>query len=324
LPALAFVHRDYIMQALIMDRGVHLDPESVRRACPSINFAVARNVDEALDRCAEADVLLAMAHDVSDELVARMPCLRYLCALSAGLDRLETLKELKPDVRVTSARGIHGPQMSELAFLSMIALSRDFARLQRNQHDHVWERWPQHLLYKKTAVIAGIGPIAEEMAARFVAFGMRVLGVSDARDAAPNFEKLYKRAQLPQAASEADFFIVLVPLSAKTRHLIDETVLRAMKPTSILVNLARGPLIDESALIKCLQKGRIGGAALDVFEAEPLPKDSPLWDMTNVIITPRIGGMSEMYAEQVLPLVVHNLRCYAEGRYAEMKNVACG
>ena len=307
-----------------MDRGVHLDPEAVRRACPSITFAVARDTSEALERCAEAEVLLAMAHDVSDELIARMPRLRYLCALSAGLDRLETLKELKPDVRVTSARGIHGPQMSELAFLSMIALSRDFARLQRNQKSHVWERWPQHLLYKKTAVIAGIGPIAEEMAARCVAFGMRVLGVSDARSEAAHFEKLYKRAQLPQAAAEADFFIVLVPLSAQTRHLIDASVLRAMKPTGILINLARGPLIDEPALIACLQEGRIGGAALDVFEAEPLPKDSPLWDMPNVIITPRIGGMSEIYAEQVLPLVVHNLHCYAEGRYAQMKNIARG
>jgi phosphoglycerate dehydrogenase-like enzyme len=106
--------------------------------------------------------------------------------------------------------------------------------------------------------------------------------------------------------------------------MIDGAVFRAMKPTGIVINLARGPVVDEKALTVALQEGRIGGAALDVFEAEPLPPDSPLWDMRNVIVTPRIGGMSDVYAEQVLPLVVHNLRCFVEGRPADMKNVLRG
>ena len=309
------------MQVLIMDRGVHLDPDAVRQECPSMIFEVARNVGEALERCATAEVLLAMAHDISDELISRMPRLRYICALSAGTDRLETLTTLRPGVRVTSSRGIHGPQMSELAFLYMITLTRNFARLQRNQHNHGWDRWPQKLLYGKTAVIAGIGPIAEELAARCAAFGMHVIGVSDARTSAPNFEKLVPRAQLREAANVADFLIVLVPLSAQTRHLVDEDVMSAMKPGGILINLARGPLVDEEALIRCLRDGRVAGAGLDVFETEPLPADSPLWDMPNVIITPRIGGMSEAYSEQVLPLVVHNLHCFAQGRLTEMKNI---
>jgi len=312
------------MQVLIMDRGVHLDPAAVRRECPSMQFDVALNVSEALKICAPAEVLLAMAHDVTDELLGRMPRLRYLCALSAGTDRLETLTALKPDVRVTSSRGIHGPQMSELAFLSMISLSRDFARMQRNQQAHVWERWPQRLLYGKTAVIAGIGPIAEDLAARCVAFGMHVIGVSDARASAPNFEKLVPREQLRDAASLADFLIVLVPLSAQTRHMIDANVFSAMKPGGILINLARGPVVDEQALIQSLREGRLAGAGLDVFEAEPLPAASPLWDMPNVIITPRIGGMSDVYGDQVLPLVVHNLHCFAQGRLSEMKNIVHG
>ena len=309
------------MHALIMDRGVHIDPDAVRRECPQFTFAYARNEEEALTLCGGAEILLAMAHEVSDDLVSRMPQLRYLCALSAGTDRLETLGSLNTDVIVTSARGIHGPQMSELAFLSMIALSRDFSRMQRNQHAHAWERWPQRLIFGKTAVIAGIGPIAEELAARCVAFGMRVIGVSDARDQAPHFERLMKRSQLHEAAALADFLIVLVPLSAATRHMIDAGVLAAMKETAVLINLARGPLVDERALIRALQARRIGGAALDVFETEPPADDSPLWDMPNVIVTPRIGGMSDVYASQVLPLVRHNLHCFAQGRLSEMKNV---
>ena len=312
------------MPILIMDRGVHLDPSAVRKAFPQVTVTDSKNVADAIERCADCDVLVAMAHEVTDELITRMPRLRYICAMSAGTERLETLEKLKPDVRVTSGRGIHGPQMSELAFLAMIALSREFPRMQRNQRSHVWERWPQKLLWGKTAVLVGIGPIAEELAVRCAAFGLHVIGVSDARSAAPHFEKMLPRSRLQEAAAEADFLIVLVPLSAQTRHMIDDGVLGAMKQTGILINLARGPVVDEKALIQRLKDGRIAGAALDVFEVEPLPSDSPLWDMPNVIVTPRIGGMSDVYADQVLPLVVHNLGCFLDGRLAEMKNVVRG
>jgi phosphoglycerate dehydrogenase-like enzyme len=309
------------MTILMMDRGVHIEPAAVRKALPHAIIKDCKNVAEALSVCADCDVLVAMAHEVTDDLVARMPLLRYVCAMSAGTERLGTLKTLKPDVCITSGRGIHGPQMSELAFLSMIALSREFPRMQQNQRSHVWERWPQKLLWGKTAVLIGIGPIAEELALRCAAFGMRVIGVSDARTQAPHFNNMLPRSRLHEAATEADFMIVLVPLSDKTRHMIDDGTLAAMKPTGVVINLARGPVVDEKALTRRLLDGRIGGAALDVFEQEPLPADSPLWDMPNVIITPRIGGMSDVYAQQVLPLVTHNLSCFLDGRRDEMKNV---
>lgn len=312
------------MAILVMDRGVHIDAGAVRNAFPHETVREAKNAAEAMAQCADCDVLVAMAHEVTDELVAHMPRLRYICAMSAGTERIDTLKALKPDVRVTSGRGIHGPQMSELAFLSMIALSREFPRMQRNQQNHVWERWPQKLIWGKTAVLLGIGPIAEELAARCVAFGMHVVGISDARKEAPHFERMLPRSRLKEGAGEADFLIVLVPLSPDTRHIIDDGVLGAMKKTGVLINLARGPVVDEKALTQRLLAGDIGGAALDVFETEPLPADSPLWDMPNVIVTPRIGGMSDVYPEQVLPLVVHNIACYLDGRFAELKNVLRG
>ncbi|WP_168197922.1 D-2-hydroxyacid dehydrogenase [Pseudolabrys sp. FHR47] len=284
----------------------------------------AKDAAGAVGQCEDCDIVVTMAHDLTDDLIARMPKLRYICAMSAGTDKVDTLKGLKPDVLVTSARGIHGPQMSELAFLSMISLSREFPKMQRNQARHIWERWPQKLLWGKTVVLVGIGPIAEDLALRCAAFGMRVIGISDARKEAPHFDKMLPRARLEEAAAEADFMVVLVPFSPQTHHMINADVLRAMKNTGILINLARGPVVDEKELVKALQEGRIGGAALDVFEAEPLPSDSPLWDMLNVIVTPRIGGMSDVYTEQVLPLVVHNLRCFLDGRRADMKNIVRG
>ncbi len=309
------------MAVLIMDRGVHIDPSAVRQALPHAIVKEAKTVAEAVKCCADCNVLVAMAHEVTDELVVHMPRLRYICAMSAGTERLDTLVALKSDVRVTSGRGIHGPQMSELAFLCMIALSREFSRMQRNQQKHVWERWPQKLLWGKTAVLVGIGPNAEELASRCAAFGLRVIGVSDARREVPHFETILPRSRLKEAAAAADFLILIVPLLAQTRHMINDDVLGAMKRTGILINLARGPVVDEKALTQRLLDGRVGGAALDVFEVEPLPADSPLWDMPNVIITPRIGGMSDVYSQQVLPLVVHNLRCFLDGRGAEMKNI---
>jgi len=129
------------------------------------------------------------------------------------------------------------------------------------------------------------------------------------------------RAQLREAAHLADFLIVLVPLSERTRHMIDDGVLSAMKRGGIVINLARGPVVDEKALIKRLQDGTLGGAGLDVFEEEPPPDQSPLWDMPNVIITPRIGGMSDVFSKQILPIVTHNLTCFAEGRAADMINI---
>ncbi len=125
---------------------------------------------------------------------------------------------------------------------------------------------------------------------------------------------------MKEAFGLADFVVLLVPLDDRTHHLIDGAALDAMKPGAVLVNIARGPVVDTAALVERLRTGHLGGAGLDVFEEEPLPADHPLRAMPNVIVTPRIGGMSDVYAKQVHPLVVHNLTCFAAGRIADMRN----
>jgi len=177
------------------------------------------------------------------------------------------------------------------------------------------------LLLGKTVVIAGIGLIAEEMAVRFKAFGMNVIGVSDARKQGRGFDEIVPRSQLTLAAARVNFLIALVPYNAQTHHMINGDVLSAMPASGFFINLARGNVVDEQALIKHLQQGKIAGAGLDVFATEPLPQDSPLWDMENVIVTPRIGGMSDIYAQQVLPLIEENLALFTSGRSSEMINI---
>ena len=306
---------------LIVEREDHFKAADLRARFPDLTIHDARSVAEALPHAGDCEVLIALAHEVSDELLAAMPRLRYIAALSTGVDHLWTLKNLRPDVRITNGRGIHGPQMAEMAFLYMIGLSRHYRLMEANQRNHVWKRWAQPVLVGKTAVIVGVGAISEAVALRCKAFEMSVVGVSNARTQSPGFDQIVPRARLLEAAAMADFLIVLAPLDETTRHMINAPVFASMKPSAFVINLARGDVIDEPAMIRALQGKTIAGAGLDVFSVEPLPQDNPLWDMPHVMISPRIGGMSDIYADQVLPVVAHNIGAFVEGREGDMRNI---
>lgn len=307
-------------EILILDKEAEHYAAALSRQFPQAVFRAANDPATAATIGHGAAALFALAHEIPDALVAALPRLRWVQALTTGVEHLLALPALRPDIVVTNARGIHGPQMSELAFLHMIALLRDFPAMQANQRTGVWQRWPQRLLLGKTIVLLGIGAIAEQLALRCQAFGMRVVGVSSARAEAPGFDAILPRERLLEAAAMADMLVVLVPLTPATRHMVDRDVLAAMPRHAILINLARGPVVDEAALIDALRGRRIAGAGLDVFEVEPLPPDNPLWAMPNVIVTPRIGGMSDVYAQQVLPLLEDNLGAFLAGDLAALRN----
>jgi phosphoglycerate dehydrogenase-like enzyme len=148
---------------------------------------------------------------------------------------------------------------------------------------------------------------------------MRTVGVSGSRTSAPNFDLVLPRARLNEAAALADFLIALAPHNKDNHHLINAAVFGAMKPSGVLINIARGGVVDEDALIAALKAKTIAGAGLDVFRQEPLPQDNPLWDMPNVFITSHVGGMSANYGEQVLPLLIDNLRAFVDGQPERMK-----
>jgi phosphoglycerate dehydrogenase-like enzyme len=292
--------------------------EALSAAFPERRIVATTQRAEVLGLAPKAGVFMAKAQDVSAELVAAMPNLRWLQALTTGVDPLRALA-LPPSILVTSARGIHGPQMAELAILLMMALSRDFPRMLDNQRQARWERWGQPLLTGKTVVIVGVGNISEALAQRCRPLGLKIVGISSRTEVA-HFDEILPRSRLKEAAGRADFLVLLLPYSPETHHLVDAGVLAAMKPGSYLLNLARGGVVDEAALTEALQQHRIAGAGLDVFAREPLPPTSPLWGLDNVIITPHIGGMSDVYAEQLLPLLVHNLRAHFAGDDAALLN----
>jgi phosphoglycerate dehydrogenase-like enzyme len=291
---------------------------AVTRAAPGLRLVATSERGAALAAAPTTTAVIAKAQDVLPELVAAMPALDWIQALTTGIDPLIALK-LPRSVTVTTTRGMHAPQMAELAFLLMLSLSRNAPQLLANQREARWKRWGQHLLLGKTVTIVGVGSISEALALRCRAFGIRVLGISS-RTSAEGFDELHPRARLREVAARSDFVVVLAPYTTETHHLIDAAVLGAMRDTAFLINIARGNVVDEPALIEALKAGTIAGAGLDVFATEPLPATSPLWTLDNVIVTPHIGGLSDIYAEQALPILLHNLQAYVAGDLAAMQN----
>jgi D-2-hydroxyacid dehydrogenase (NADP+) len=295
--------------------------EALQREVPELAVVYAATHAQALASAEGATALCSLAQNITAELTSAMPDLDWIQALTTGIDPLLALN-LPRTVAVTSARGIHGPQMSELGLMLMLTLARNFPQMVLNQAKALWERWPQRLLHGKTVGIVGIGTISEVLALCCQALGMRVVGVSDSRTGVPGFDVIERRSKLGTVASQSDFLVVLAPLTPENTHLISAEVIRQMRPDAFLVNLARGRVVDETALIDALQRREIAGAGLDVFETEPLPADSPLWHMPNVIVTPHVGGLSDIYARQLLPLIVHNARAYLAGNLDGFRNRA--
>ena len=291
-------------------------------AAPDLACVDGRDAALALAAHEGAAIEAMIGHhfQFDDELVSRAPKLRWVQSLTTGTDQIVKLRALGDVVVVTSTRGMHGPQMSELVFLHMLALARDFPRMQRNQAAAAWERWPQPLLWGKTVTIVGLGAIAEALAPRCKAFGMTVVGVSGTPRAIAGFDRVMARSELAEAASLADFLVLIVPLSPDTENLVDARVIGAMKPGAYLVNAARGGVLDEDALLVALRERRIAGAGLDVFRRQPLPPDSPWWREPRVIVTPLVGGMSDIYLQQAFPIVDANLRLFLQGRLGELHN----
>lgn len=268
-----------------------------------------------------ADILVSFGVQLADHVYKEGRNLKWIQALGTGVDGITDQPSLRGDVLVTNMHGLHGDSMPESAILSMLAFARNLPRSLRNQGRRKWERFPTGLLKGKTVGILGVGAIAESLAPRCKTFGMTVVGITSAKREVAGIDRMFPRDELVQAVRDLDFLVVLTPFTPETRGILGAKVFAAMRPRSFLVNLARGGVVDEDALLEALRQGRIAGAALDVFAVEPLPEDHPFWGMENVIVTPHLGGFHDQYAEQALPTVEENLRRFLAGDFDNMINV---
>ncbi|HEY6256219.1 MAG TPA: D-2-hydroxyacid dehydrogenase [Xanthobacteraceae bacterium] len=290
-------------------------------AFPQVKFSTFASLEctPAMDLMGDADAIIAYGRAFDAQCLARAKKLRWFQCLITGTDHLAPVLA-GSRVILTNARGIHGPQMAEMAILHMLALSRQVPQLVRNQAAHVWDRILPRVLDRRVIAIFGVGAIAEHVAKVCQAFGMTTLGISRTPRKLPGFDAIYPREQLREAAAQADFLLVLVPYTSENHKVIDAAVFEAMKPSAYLINIARGGVVDEAALVKALRDRKIAGAGLDVFEEAPLPPTHPLWDMDNVFITPFIGGRSDRYEESIMSIIKPNLERFLAGRDDEMIN----
>jgi phosphoglycerate dehydrogenase-like enzyme len=307
------------MNLLILEELAEEYKKALQPKFDEVFIHAAKKEDEIGDFIGRMNILLTFR--ISDELIQRASKLQWIQSLATGVDYIVNLPSLSKEVLVTSTRGIHGPQMSEIAFLLMLSLNRNFPQMVRNQDQGVWERWPAKLLYQKKVGILGMGVIGEEIAKKSKAFGMSVYGIDIIQRKIEAVDYFFGPEEIIKVAEAVDYFIIVAPYTPQTYQIVNEKVLSAMKSTAFLINIGRGELVKEEALIEALHSKKIAGAALDAFNQEPLPPNHPFWKMKNVIITPHVGGMSDIYMKQALTIFEENLRRFLKGERKNLINL---
>lgn len=245
--------------------------------------------------------------------IEQFPHLRYIQMTSAGADRVPLDYIKAHGIRLGTARGVYSVPMAEFALCGVLQLYKQSAFFAQNQAKRVWEKHRDvaELLGKRVCIV-GCGSVGNECAKRFAAFGCTVCGV----DLYPRKDDLYHEmaplGQLAQQAALADVLVLTLPLTEQTRHLIDADLLGLLKQNAVIVNIARGGVMDTEALIAALQSGHLGGAVLDVFEQEPLAADSMLWTLPNVIITPHNSFVGQGNAQRLADVIMKNIADWKE------------
>lgn len=250
--------------------------------------------------------------------LARRPGLRWIQATSAGVGRLvERVGLLRSDVVVTTASGVHARPLAEFALLGMLMFAKRSLELLEDQRAHRWERHAGEELRGKTVCVVGLGNVGLEVARLARAFDMRVVGtvreVGDRTAEQLGVDRLAGPEGLDALLPDADAIVLATPHTPQTETLLDARRLRLLKPGAVLVNVARGDVVDEEALGECLRSGHLRGAALDVFAHEPLPPESPLWDLPNVFVSPHSASTVAQENARITELFCANLRRYLDG-----------
>jgi phosphoglycerate dehydrogenase-like enzyme len=294
-----------------------LGDEFGRRESPHRFFEV-RTLEDLKERVHEADVLVVSGL-WRNELLHAAPRLRFIQSISAGTDQFSRDPIRAAGVRLASAQGGNERAVSEHAMSLILSLARQLHLARDRQAKAEWrgmigDRSRREMeLGGQTLVIIGLGRIGSRLAGLATAFGMTVIGVKRTATPLAGVERVVPTEALPDVLPEADFVALTCPLTPETEGLIGQPQLEAMKPTAFLVNVARGRVVDEAALIRALEAGAIAGAALDCFHEEPLPPASPLWRMENVIVTPHSAGETRRYESNVVDLLLENLDHFLKG-----------
>jgi len=277
---------------------------------PEVEFEIVKDFSIPDEK---VEGLLTYGWDIKVETIDLYPNLRWIQAMLAGVDSMPMAKLAERNIVLTNVRGTHKIQMAEHTFWSLLTLMRQGRTLAKQQQEKVWSvRIRLDEMYGKTVCIIGAGTIGEAIAEKFKVFGMKVLGISRSGKENPAYDKVGSLENVPEFLAESDVVVAVLPLTPETTKFFNAERFAQMKDGVYFVNVARGPVTDEEALLDALKSGKIKAAALDVFVEEPLPENSPFWELDNVFITPHIGGRSPYYTARMWEVFEKNLLTYPD------------
>jgi len=288
----------------------------IRETIPAAEVIHAETEKELIEKKVNADILLTWGQYSPIEYCNFASKLKWIHSLSSGVDGLVKPGITKLPVRISTTKGIHGLPMADHVIGYILSFLRGFPLLYSHQQKKLWQKptnpKPQESCGKTVGII-GLGEIGNEIARKCKMFDMRVVGVKRTPKPIAHVDEIYGLNEVDKLLQESDFVVILVPLTPDTVHFINEERLHMMKKTAYLINVGRGPVVDENALIKVLQDGAIAGAALDATEIEPLPQDSLLWTMNNVMITPHMAADSPFYMDRAFKVFCENVTLFLKG-----------
>jgi len=276
--------------------------------------SICKDRAQLLDALRDADILI-VSWRLPAGSVASAGSLKWIHSIGAGVDGILTPDVLESKAIITSSSGIHREPISEHVLAFMLSFVRSFHIFARQQMRKEWKRYELQELAGKTLGIIGLGEIGSEIAIKAKALGMRVIAVKRTSGEKPtSVDQLWMQDRLKDLLGDSDFVVLSLPLTPETRGFIGEPELRAMKKSAYLINISRGKIVHEAKLIQAIREGWIAGAGLDVFEEEPLPEKSELWQMPNVIITPHVAGSNPQYTARAMAIFEENLQRFLNGK----------
>jgi glyoxylate/hydroxypyruvate reductase A len=274
--------------------------------------------EQFLNWLAEADIMWDFDRRLTPRLPELAPRLKWIHATSSGIGVFVKKTGLdQSSITITNAAGIHAIPLAEHSLLAMLYFTKNVPFIRKEQSAHHWERYCNKELRGSTVGVIGLGAVGQEVARLAKANGLKVLGVKRNANVDPvslNVDELYPQSGLHEVLPRCDFLVLIVPHTPETEGMIGEQELALLPKGAVLINIARGAVVDEDALIASLHNGHLGGAALDVARIEPLPQESPLWAMENVLITPHSASTVTLENQRLTDLFCENLRRFAEGR----------
>lgn len=282
--------------------------EQIKALRPDLELEVVKTFSEKDE---QAEALLTYGWDVTEETLELYPNLKWIQGMSAGVDPFPLAKLAEKEVLLTNVRGAHAIQMAEHVIWSILTLFRQGRQVNQQQEQKIWSaKLRVEEIYEKTVCIVGTGAIGEAVADKCQAFGMNVLGISQSGKNRPGFDQMGTLAELPEFFGKSDVVVAIIPFTPETENFFNAERFSYMKDGSFFINVARGQVVDENALVQALESRKVGAAALDVFVKEPLAETSPFWTMENVVVTPHIAGRSSGYTKRMFNVLLENLEAY--------------